>query len=89
MCSTCAFKDPTAYRDDPELRVKIRQALALESPFVCHEGFEQDEQGRYIIPRLPDGSEDKSRMKECRGISEALLRRYDLELKRESREAIP
>lgn len=47
MCESCAFVDPTAQSDDPELLEKLRRCFSTGERFVCHRDFPQDASGRY------------------------------------------
>lgn len=48
VCDSCGFFDPAALQDDPDLVFNIAAALKLGKRFVCHEGFPQDAEGKYI-----------------------------------------
>lgn len=62
LCGSCAFNDPAAITDDPELLEKIRAAMTRGGRFVCHAGFPQDASGNYC-PTL----EQQARAPLCAG----------------------
>lgn len=47
LCGSCAFNDPQAIKDDPELLEKIRAAMMRGGRFVCHANLPQDAAGNY------------------------------------------
>lgn len=46
-CGSCAFFDPTALEDDPDIVGKLVHCLKSGSKFACHDGFPTDETGHY------------------------------------------
>src|SRR5689334_21216420 len=61
-CDSCAFNDPKAIEDDPELLEKIRLALERGERFICHAGLPQDARGSYCPTK-----EEQARAPLCAG----------------------
>ena len=77
-CGSCAFIDPSAFRDDPKLAATLKTCAQNGEPFYCHErgDMRTDAEGKHRPPLKADGTVDTSRMEICVGFLRLLNRKY-------------